>query len=62
MLVKYAVSNLVVSLILAWYVGMDRLERYVRWAASDPDFFRIPVCLGKYNIRSGLLSDKLWSF
>ena len=49
MLVKFALSNLVVSLILAWYVGMDRLERYVRWAASDPDFFRIPVCLGKYG-------------
>ena len=49
MLVKYAVSNLVVSLILAWYVGMDRLERYVRWAASDPDFFLFFVCLGKYD-------------
>ena len=49
MLVKFALSNLVVSLILAWYVGMDRLERYVRWAASHPDFFRIPVCLGKYG-------------
>ena len=46
MLMKFALVNLFTSLILVWYVGIDRLERYVKWASTDPDFFRIPICLG----------------
>ena len=37
---------LIISIAIGLYTGPDRIQRYVKWALSDPDFFRIPLCIG----------------
>lgn len=46
MLTKWALIWLFTSLGMAWYVGLERLGKYIQLASKEPDFFRIPVCIG----------------
>ncbi len=47
MYTKWATIWAFMTAVLAFYVGPDRLQRYLKWAYNDPDFFRIPLCIGR---------------
>lgn len=47
MLTKWTLIWLFTSVFSAWYIGLERLGKYIQLATNEPsDFFRIPVCIG----------------
>ena len=42
------------AIYLGIFIGPTRVGQYVKWAWTDPDFFRIPACVG-YNCLSSMM-------
>jgi len=56
-MVPIGVKQLIFSISLVYvavFIGPTRIVQYLAWAWTDPDFFRIPACVGYHCMASAL--------